>query len=249
MAEFSYQLYSSRDFGPLPETLKILGKLGYKQVEGYDGLYEDLDQLGQLKADLEANGLNMATGHFGFDMVAGQSVRVLEIAKALDMSGIFVPAPPSPEYREGKGDWAKFAADLAEAGKPYLDAGLAFGYHNHHWEWDGANGATAIDQLLSGDGVQLEFDVAWGVRAGKDPVAIIEKYAAKIYAAHVKDIAPAGECEDEDGWADVGHGTMEWQGIMDALQATNCTYFVMEHDKPNDDARFARRSIESAKKF
>ena len=249
MAEFSYQLYSSRDFGPLPETLKILGKLGYKQVEGYGGLYEDLDQLGQLKADLEANGLNMATGHFGFDMVSGQPVRVLEIAKALDMSGIFVPAPPSPEYREGKGDWAKFAADLAEAGKPYLDAGLAFGYHNHHWEWDGANGATAIDQLLSGDGVQLEFDVAWGVRAGKDPVAIIEKYAAKIYAAHVKDIAPAGECEDEDGWADVGHGTMEWQGIMDALQATNCNYFVMEHDKPNDDARFARRSIEAAKKF
>ena len=78
---------------------------------------------------------------------------------------------------------------------------------------------------------------------------MIQKYAAKIYAAHVKDIAPAGECEDEDGWADVGHGTMEWQGIMDALQATNCTYFVMEHDKPNDDARFARRSIEAAKKF
>jgi len=249
MTDFSYQLYSSRDFGPLSATLKMVGDLGYKQVEGYGGLYANLDQLDQLKADLDANGLNMATGHFGFDMVAEQSARVLEIAKALDMKGVFVPAPPSPEYREGKGDWAKFAADLAEAGKPYLDAGLAFGYHNHHWEWEGAEGAAPIDQLLSGDGVQLEFDVAWGVRAGKDPIAMIQKYASKIYAAHVKDIAPAGECEDEDGWADVGHGTMDWQGIMDALRATDCKYFVMEHDKPNDDARFARRSIEAAKTY
>ncbi len=39
MTDFSYQLYSSRNFGPLPETLKMLGNLGYTQVEGYGGLY------------------------------------------------------------------------------------------------------------------------------------------------------------------------------------------------------------------
>jgi len=249
MTDFSYQLYSSRDFGPLSATLKMLGDLGYKQVEGYGGLYANLSQLDQLKADLAANNLNMATGHFGFDMVNGQSARVLEIAKALDMKGIFVPAPPSPEYREGKGDWARFAADLAKAGKPYLDAGLAFGYHNHHWEWDEKDGTAPIDLLLAGEGVQLEFDVAWGIRAGKDPIAMIEKYADKLYAAHIKDIAPAGECVDEDGWADVGHGTMDWTSIMAALRKAGATYYVMEHDKPSDDRRFATRSIEAAKKL
>ena len=119
MTDFSYQLYSSRNFGPLSATLKMVGDLGYKQVEGYGGLCANLDQIDQLKADLAKNGLNMATGHFGFDMVQGQSARVLEIAKALDMKGVFVPAPPSEDYREGKGDWAAFAAALAEAGKPY----------------------------------------------------------------------------------------------------------------------------------
>jgi hypothetical protein len=38
MTDYSYQLYSSRNFGPLPETLRMLAELGYKQVEGYDAL-------------------------------------------------------------------------------------------------------------------------------------------------------------------------------------------------------------------
>ena len=29
MTEFSYQLYSSRNFPPLADTLKMLGELGY----------------------------------------------------------------------------------------------------------------------------------------------------------------------------------------------------------------------------
>ena len=80
MTDFSYQLYSSRNFPPLSETLKMLGQLGYKQVEGYGGLYADLTELEALKADLKANGLHMATGHFGFEMVRDESARVLEIA-------------------------------------------------------------------------------------------------------------------------------------------------------------------------
>ncbi len=67
----------------MPATLKMLGELGYNQVEGYGALYANLDQLDKLKADLAANGLTMPTGHFGFDMVRDQSARVLEIARAL----------------------------------------------------------------------------------------------------------------------------------------------------------------------
>ena len=51
MTDFSYQLYSSRNFGPLSETLKMLGKLGYKQVEGYGGLYADLQAIDKLKKE------------------------------------------------------------------------------------------------------------------------------------------------------------------------------------------------------
>ena len=73
---------------------------------------------------------------------------------------------------------------------------------------------------------------------------------SRITAIHVKDIAPAGECVDEDGWADVGHGTLDWKSLIaSAKQKTKAKYFVAEHDKPNDAVRFARRSIESVKKW
>ena len=39
---------------------------------------------------------------------------------------------------------------------------------------------------------------------------------------HVKDIAPAGEAADEDGWADLGAGTVDWAGLIGALKARRC---------------------------
>ena len=50
------------------------------------------------------------------------------------------------------------------------------------------------------------------IRGGADPLEWMRPYGNRITAVHVKDIAPAGESADEDGWADVGHGTVDWNG-------------------------------------
>ena len=78
----------------------------------------------------------------------------------------------------------------------------------------------------------------------------IDEYGQRITAVHVKDIAPAGENANEDGWADVGHGTVDWAGLIKAFREKSpAKIFVMEHDNPSDLERFARRSIESAKTY
>ena len=107
-----------------------------------------------------------------------------------------------------------------------------------------------LDLILAGsDDIGLELDLAWVKVGGQDPVAWIEKHAGRLISVHLKDIAPKGECADEDGWADVGHGTMDWPSIVAALGKTRVKYQVMEHDNPNDHERFARRSIEAARNF
>ncbi len=248
MTDFSYQLYSSRNYGPLSATLKMVADLGYKQVEGYGGLYSNLDELEALKADLKANNLHMATGHFGLDMVRDEPARVLEIAKELDLKAVVVPAIPGDERTKDAAGWRALGVELAKAGQPYWDAGLTFGWHNHAFEFvKTETGEMPLDLILEGsDKLALELDVAWVEKGDQDPLFWIEKYKERIFAAHVKDIAPAGECEDEDGWADVGTGVMDWPTIMAALRTTNAKFFVMEHDNPSDDARFAKRSIEAA---
>ncbi|MDF0596226.1 sugar phosphate isomerase/epimerase family protein [Psychromarinibacter halotolerans] len=246
MTDFSYQLYSSRHH-PLSDTLKMLGELGYTQVEGYGGLFAEAD-VGDLKAELDGNGLTMPTGHFSLEMVRDEPGRVLEIATVLGMKGVFVPAVGPEERVKDAAGWAELGRVLARIGKPVQDAGLTFGWHNHAFEFAEIDSAeTPLDLILQGGPLALEFDVAWAVVGGQDPLDWIEKYGDRLYAAHIKDIAPDGECEDEDGWADVGHGTMDWPTIMTALRRTPCQYFVMEHDNPSDPARFARRSLAAAK--
>ena len=79
------------------------------------------------------------------------------------------------------------------------------------------------------------MDVAWVIRGGADPLKWIADYGQRINAVHVKDIAPAGENADEDGWADVGHGTVDWRGLIKTLkEKTPAKFYVMEHDNPSD---------------
>ena len=87
------------------------------------------------------------------------------------------------------------------------------------------------------------------IRGGADPKAWIDAHAARISTAHVKDIAPEGENSDEDGWADVGHGTVDWKALMAALRAAGTDLFVMEHDNPSDMQRFAERSIAALRSY
>lgn len=249
MTDYSYQLYSSRKTGrPLAETLNMIARLGYAEAEGYATLYADPSSLDTLKGALADNGLTMPTGHFGWDMVRTEPGRCLEIARALNMRVLFVPAVgPDLRKQDAKG-WESFGLALAEAGKPFWDAGLAFGWHNHAFEFaDIGIRETPLDLILAGsERLALQFDVAWAVKGGADPFALMRTYRHRLMAAHVKDMAPEGTAA-EDGWADVGLGVMDWRGLMRALKANGCKYFVMEHDNPSDDSRFAGRSIAALK--
>jgi sugar phosphate isomerase/epimerase len=113
------------------------------------------------------------------------------------------------------------------------------------------NGKAPIEMILEASpDTQWEMDLAWVVKAGEDPVGWMDKRGSRISAIHVKDIAPAGEKADEDGWADVGTGVLDWKKLLaDAKAKTRAQYYVAEHDKPSDAIRFARVSMESLKKW
>lgn len=248
MQPISYQLYSSRNFPPLPETLSMLAGMGYSQVEGYGALYAALDDVGAMRAALDAAGLTMPSAHFGLDMVEDDPANVIAIAQALGINAVFVPHLVEELRPDSDAGWSAFGQRLEEAGKPLQDAGLTFGWHNHDFEFSTNGGAHPLDLILSGGAsLALEFDVAWAARAGQEPGGWINKYAGRIHAAHVKDIAPAGDYADEDGWADVGQGTMDWKRHLAELADAGCKLVVMEHDNPNDHARFAQRSIDFMK--
>lgn len=247
--ELSFQLYSARDFTPWDDVLATLAGLGYTQVEGFGGNYADP---AAFRALLDKHGLTMPSGHFfPMEQFEDDIAKVIATAKTLGMGRVFVPAVP-PQQRSGDpAHWRALAQRLEAIAAPMKDAGLRFGWHNHDFEFKPfADGSVPMDIILdAAPSLEWEMDVAWVVRGNHDPLAWIERHKDRITTAHVKDIAPAGECTDEDGWADVGHGTMDWPAIMKALRGIGVDLFVMEHDKPSDATRFATRSIAAFKTF
>lgn len=248
MPDISYQLYCSRNFPPMADTLKMLADAGFKEVEGYGGMYEDLDAL---KAAVAATGLHLSSSHLGLDMLEDEPEKCMEIIKHFKMRGVFGPHIGPDDRPTDAAGWTAFGERLAKIGAPYVAAGVAFGWHNHDFELvPTETGEMPLDLMMAAaPDLTLELDLGWVLRAGQDPVTWIEKYAGRIAAAHIKDIAPAGENADEDGWADVGHGVQNWAPIHAALQAAGVTHYVVEHDNPADHTRFASRSLAAVQSF
>lgn len=247
MASVSYQLYSSRKFD-LDDTLAMVARLGITEVEGYAPLYEDTDAT---RRRLDANALIMPTGHFAFDRVEAEPARCIAIARALGIETIVVPFLPAGQRPYDTPGWRRFGTRLAEAGKPIREAGLGYGWHNHDFEFRALpDGSLPVEHLAESPAqIELELDLAWIHVAGHDPVAWIERFAGNITAVHVKDCAHAGELVNEDGWADVGHGVMDWSTIAPAMQSAGVQRYILEHDNPSDPERFASRSFATVKDF
>ncbi len=191
MASLSYQLYSSRNFD-MGEILATLEQHGVTEVEGYGPLFDDP---AATQAKLAAHGLSMPTAHMSLDLVEGDPERTLAIAKALNIQAVIVPhimPDLRPTTAEG---WAAFGKRLAAAGKPIVDAGLKFGWHNHDFEFKACeDGSFPIEHIANGaDYINLELDLAWVHVGGQDPIAWLEKFGDRVIAVHVKDRAATGE--------------------------------------------------------
>jgi sugar phosphate isomerase/epimerase len=242
MTDFSFQLYSARNFPPLEPILKRLAELGYKQVEPYAGLFGDP---AGLAAMIKANGLTAPTAHIGLDMLK-ETAKTIDVAGVLGIKTIFCPAISKEQRSQDEAGWEELAATLAGLAEAYNKAGIGFGWHNHDFEFAPTSGGKLPMNIILDNAptLQWEMDVAWLVKGKQAPSAWFDKYGSRITAIHVKDLAAPGEALDEDGWADVGHGTLDWQQLYTAIKArTKTQYFVMEHDNPSDIDRFMSRSI------
>ncbi len=245
--DWSFQLYNARKFPPWEKVLEMVAGVGFRQVEGFGGVYGDA---AAIRSGLDSNGLTMPTGHFGLDMLENDFAGAMRVADTLGISLVICPHIGPDLRAPDSAGWRAFAGRLSKIGKACRDAGRGFAWHNHDFEFRPlADGGVPMRLMLeAAPDIGWEMDVAWVVRGGGDPLAWIDEYGSRIVAAHVKDIAPAGDNADEDGWADIGHGTMDWHGLMKALrERTKARYFVMEHDNPSDVKRFASRSMAAAK--
>ena len=182
-------------------------------------------------------------------MVENHPGRTLEIARTLGVEVVVAPYL-TPEQRPRDIDgWKSFGTRLARAGDGFARHGLSFAWHNHDFEFAALpDGSHPIEHVLGLD-LLWEADFAWVVRGNADPEAWLDRYRGRIPLVHVKDIAPTGQNLDEDGWADVGMGTLPWPTLWHKCVAAGAEIMIAEHDNPSDFERFARVSAYAMRKF
>jgi sugar phosphate isomerase/epimerase len=246
---WSFQLYSARNFQPWDKIIAKLAELGYRQVEGFGGIYADPAGLAKM---LKGAGLTMPSGHFGLDALEKDTAKSLATARTLGIKAIYCPHIAAPERPKDAAGWRKFGERLAAIGKKVEAAGFEFGWHNHDFEFVKlADGSTPMQAILdAAPDIGWEADIAWIARGGADPFDWIKRYASRITAVHVKDIAKAGKNVDQDGWCDIGDGTLPWARLVAELRKSGKTVlYIMEHDNPNNYEQFAARSIAAVAKY
>lgn len=238
------QLYTLREYigKDVPGVLAKVAKAGYREVETYgyrqDGGFWGLTAP-QFKAALAASGLTTSSGHYDLDsfLRTGDQPALtayIEAAKACGQT--YVVVPYLNENLRATADAFKGVAEkLNQAGALCQAAGLRLGYHNHDFEFKPLGGTTLYDVLLRETDpklVDFEMDIYWVVRAGQDPVKLIEAHPGRFPLWHVKDMDKA----KPDLNTEIGAGSIDFPKIAAHAKAAGLTHLFMEQENFGMDA-------------
>jgi sugar phosphate isomerase/epimerase len=239
----SVQLYSLRELGGVDAVLDAARDAGYRNVEGIGA---HLDDAAAVQQKLQARGLRMTTSHVSLAQLRDKPQAIVAACRTLGFDQLYMPSVPREQRGMPGPEWTKLGAELGQMATALHKEGVALGYHNHNWEVQIRDGETTALELLlqasAGTPLSWQVDVAWLVRGGVDPTEWLARYAGRITSVHVKDLAPTGENLDEDGWAAVGSGVLDWPALWQAAQRAGAKWMVVEHDKPRDPAASIRAS-------
>jgi sugar phosphate isomerase/epimerase len=130
------------------------------------------------------------------------------------------------------GDAVKSSIDiLNKAGELAQKAGLTLCYHNHDKEFATVDGVVPYDLFLTqlSPSIKFELDLAWAVKAGKDPVELFKKNPGRFPMWHVKDFN-----KDFTQLEPVGSGVIDFKKIFAAADIAGLKHPFVEHDMPKD---------------
>ena len=233
-------------------TLKKIAGVGYKEIEsafskkgGYYGMKPK-----EFAALLKDMGMSWKSHH-----VSGAPFKMPPGAKMpTGADGKPIVIPPMRNLRDNMQALVDEAADggveyLVCASTPFntLDdikasidtlnktdeackkAGLVFAYHNHDAEFRAVEGQIPYEMFLSQTKMQMELDLAWATKGGKDPIELFKQHPGRFPLWHVKDLDAKRETV-----LPVGEGTIDYKRIFDASASSGMKHFFVEHDMPTD---------------
>jgi sugar phosphate isomerase/epimerase len=244
--QISLQLYTVREetARDMPATLRRISEIGYPAVEfaGFRSLSaEDLSNI------LDDIGLRASGAHVPFDSWQKDPESVITDMHTLDCAHAILPMAP-PERHGDESAVATLAGSLNRWGELCRQEGVTFSYHNHDFEFAPLGGTTMWEVLVRETDPELvyfELDLYWVRYSGADPEPLLSDLGDRIPLVHLKDMASGGQRSD----LPVGEGTMPWNRLLEAADASGVQWYVAEQDNPRDALEDVRISLQSMREL
>jgi len=238
------QLYSLRgdvkDLG-IKKVLEIVAKMGYVNLEtaGYnDGMFYNVKPR-EFKKMVDDLGMRATSSHAMRTITENRDEdmawwsRAMEAHAAADMKYMVMPwAPFEDEEDCTLENVQRYGTYFNSIGKLTATVNIAFGYHNHAFEFKNKiDGVPVYDLLLENTSNHVFFqnDVYWTKVGGYDVVDYLKKYPTRHKTLHIKDVRDIG-----------GSGTMNFEAIFNQAYENGIKdwYVEMEDERtPQEDVK------------
>lgn len=229
------QMYTLRNVASLEEQLKIVHDAGIHAVETVGTQNASAADLKRL---LDKYSIQVVSTHVQLSDLRSDLDKVVAFNKSIGNSVLVVPYLKKEERPTDAAGWTALGKELGAISNKVRAKGMTLAYHNHDFEIVDFNGKTGLELMFEGAGPKLEaeLDLAWIARAGYDPAALLGKFRGRVFAVHAKDNAPTGQAKEEDGFAALGKGVLNWNAILPAAARAGVQWYIIEHDHPLDPA-------------
>lgn len=239
------QLYSLRDMvndEGIQKVLETAAALGYTNLE--PASYGDGKLYGLAPADLKKRcddlGLKLVSSHLSRNLSDDKAADLAWWTKATEahneagMKYMVMPMSPLRGESATLDNIKRYGEYFSEVGLITAGASIAFGYHNHNFEFDNkVDGVPVYDLLIansSPDHVTFQLDVYWIKRGGFEPVDYMKKYPKRIRTLHIKDETAIG-----------AQNTVDYKAVFEQAYAIGIKDWFVEVERydttPQEDVK------------
>lgn len=214
-------------------TLTKLGKMGYTQIESYNGEKGIFWGFGnkEFRRIAADQGLEMVSSHYEGDRTGYE--KTASEAAAIGMKYLIYPWKGPQKSID---DFKRIADEFNGYGEICAKNGLRFGYHPHDYPYKKVDGQLPIDVLLQNTNpalVDFEMDVYYTVTEGQDPARYLEKYKPRFRLSHLRDVLKVRlppESKEESA-CDLGQGIIDYPALLSVALACGMQYFFVEQSR------------------
>ncbi|WP_338553125.1 TIM barrel protein [Paenibacillus sp. KS-LC4] len=177
-------------------TLRQLAEAGYTHLEmlGFNMVkmsrFSDEFPAKEVAAELAASGLKAIAAHEGpmpgEDLLAHRWDELMDYYEQLGCMSLVLPSV----WMDDRDSTLRLAEQLTQLGGKLAQRGFQLYLHNHAHEFKSDGDTTLFDILAAHTDpkhLKFELDLVWVMRAGVDPIAVMERVGDRCDMVHQKD--------------------------------------------------------------